>query len=127
MLALYTLPEFISNHPKEDPNKDQPKEDPKIIWITWQTHRVLLKSAFFHQIPLNFAISRNTDIDSFWYITSNFFHFFWVIKDCFNKYGYYFDDVSKNGEIKVWNKGYDVITFVLEINNKILSRDSNYL
>ena len=31
MLALYKLPEFISNHPKEDPNKDQPKEDPKII------------------------------------------------------------------------------------------------
>ena len=26
-----------------------------------------------------------------------------------------------------WNKGYDVITFVDDITNKMLSRDSNYI
>ena len=26
-----------------------------------------------------------------------------------------------------WNKGYDVITFVCDVTNKILSRDSNYI
>ena len=26
-----------------------------------------------------------------------------------------------------WNKGYDVITFVDDVTNKILSRDSNYI
>ena len=40
-----------------------PKEDPKNIWITWHTPAALLTSAFFHQKPANFAISRNTDID----------------------------------------------------------------
>ena len=31
-------------------------------------------------------------------------------------------------EIRVfWNKGYDVIIFVYDITNKILSRDSNYI
>ena len=35
-------------------------EDPKTIWIRWHTPWVLLTSAFF----VNFAVSRNTDIDS---------------------------------------------------------------
>ena len=31
-------------------------------------------------------------------------------------------------KIKVfWNKGYDVIIFVYDVTNKILSRDSNYI
>ena len=31
-------------------------------------------------------------------------------------------------EIKVfWNKGFDVIIFVYDVNNKILSRDSKYI
>ena len=41
-----------------------PKEDPKTIWITWHTPWVLLTSAFFNQKSANFAMSRNTDIDS---------------------------------------------------------------
>ena len=40
-----------------------PKEDPKNIWITWQTPWLLLTSAFFHWKSANFVISRNTDID----------------------------------------------------------------
>ena len=44
----------------------------------------------------NFAISRNTDIDWFWYIISNSFNFCSVFKDCLRKYGYNFDDGSKN-------------------------------
>ena len=49
----------------------------------------------FHRKLANFAISKNTGTD--WYITSDSFKFFWVSKDCFNKHGYSFDDVSKNG------------------------------
>ena len=40
-----------------------PKEDPKKIWITWYTLWVLLVSAIFHRKSVNFAISRNTEID----------------------------------------------------------------
>ena len=42
-----------------------PKKIQKYIWITWHTPWVLLTSAFFHQKSANFAIWRNTDIDSF--------------------------------------------------------------
>ena len=54
-----------------------------------------------------------------------------MFKDCFNKEGYNFDGVSKNGyliKIKVfWNIGYDVRTSALDVNNKILSGQSNYI
>ena len=56
-----------------------------------------------------------------------------MFKDCFNKYGYNFDDVSKMAtldliEIMVfWNKSYGVIISVHDATNKILSRDSNYI
>ena len=58
-------------------------------------------------------------------IISNSFDFFWVCKDCFNKHGYNFDDVSKTDtlgllRIKVfWNKGYDIVTFFYDVTNKI--------
>ena len=52
-------------------------------------------------------------------------------KSCFNKEGYNFDGVSKNGyliKIKVfWNIGYDVRTSALDVTNKILSGQSNYI
>ena len=32
---------------------------------------------------------------SFWYISSNCFTFFWDLKDCFDKHGHSFNDVSK--------------------------------
>ena len=34
---------------------------------------------------------------AFWYTISNLFNFYWVFKDFFNKSGYNFDDVIKNG------------------------------
>ena len=34
---------------------------------------------------------------AFWYIIYNSFNFSWVFEDFFNKPGYNFDDVSKNG------------------------------
>ena len=66
------------------------------------THR--LSSAdisFFQRKSANFAISRNADIDcilihNFEFFSSSLFNFSWVFKD-FNKHGYNFDDVSKNG------------------------------
>ena len=33
---------------------------------------------------------------AFWYLICNYFDLSWVFKECFNKYGYTFDDVSKN-------------------------------
>ena len=38
--------------------------------------------------------------------------------------------VATPGLIKItvfWNKGYDVIIFVIDVTNKILSRDLNYI
>ena len=55
------------------------------------------------------------------------------LKDCFNKHGKNFDDVGKMatlGFLKInvfWNKCHDVITFVHDFTNKILSRDSDYI
>ena len=53
--------------------------------VNHMTH--LLSSAdirFFRRKSVNFAISKNTDIDGI------------LIHDCFNSHGYNFDDVSKN-------------------------------
>ena len=72
----------------------------KNIWITWHTPWVLLTSVFFHRKSANVVISRNTDIDCIlihFDTFSNSFNFSWVFKDFFNKPGYNFDDVSKNG------------------------------
>ena len=63
-------------------------------WNTWHTPWVLLTLAFFQRKSANLATSRNTDKDC---IISNSFNFFKVFKDFFNKHGYNFDDVSKNG------------------------------
>ena len=48
-----------------------PKEDWKVMWITWRTPGVLLTSAFFHRKSVNFAASRKTDVDSI--LIHNFF------------------------------------------------------
>ena len=50
-----------------------PKEDPKSIWITRHTLRVLLTSAFFHSILLYQEIQIQI---VFWYIISNSFDVF---------------------------------------------------
>ena len=79
-------------------------------------------SVFLEEIS-NFAMSRNTD----------FFIFFWVFEDCFNKCGYCLDDISKNGYSRpFWNKVlrnkvYGVIISRHDVTNKILSRKSNYI
>ena len=71
----------------------------KSMKITWLTPIVLLTSAFFHWKLSNLDISRSTDTDfiSFWYIIYNSFKLFWVYKGCPSKYGYNFDNASKNG------------------------------
>ena len=50
---------------------------------------------FFHQKSANFATSRNTGINWILIQIDNSFNF--VLNKCFNKHGYNFDDVSKNG------------------------------
>ena len=44
-----------------------------------------------------FALSRNKDTNWILITVFNYFIFLQVFKSCFNKYGYHFDDVSKNG------------------------------
>ena len=68
----------------------------------------------------------------FWCIISYSFNFFWAFQDSFNKHGYNFSDVSKNGYSRSsYNtgilKGYDVIICVHDVTKEILSRDSNYI
>ena len=53
--------------------------------------------SIFYRKSSNFAILENTILIAFWYIISNYFDFFWVFKDLFDKHGYNFVDVSKIG------------------------------
>ena len=105
-----------------------PKESPK---ITRHTPGVLLTSAFFHLKSVNFAISRNTDIDCILQIISSSFNLFWVFKVFFNKLVAILMMSAKMAtlvllKIKLfWNKGYDVIIYVHDVTNQILSCDSN--
>ena len=74
----------------------------------------------------NFAILTNTDIDCIWYTIFNSFNFFRVFKDYLINIGTIL--MKTSFKIKVfWNKDYDVITFVNDVNNRILSRDSKYI
>ena len=50
--------------------------------------------SIFYRKSVNFAISRNTDIDCILIDNFYFFNFSW---DCFNKHEYNSDDASKNG------------------------------
>ena len=54
----------------------------------------------FHHKSASFAISRNANIDCVLIRNFNSFNLFRVLKDCFNKHGYNFDDVIKNGNTK---------------------------
>ena len=80
-----------------------PKDDPKNKWITWYTPWFLLTLALFQRYAAKYQEIR-IEI-TFWCIIFNSFDFSWVFKDCFNKHGYNFDDVSKSGFL---SKGYDV-------------------
>ena len=56
--------------------------------------------SIFKRKSVNFAISRNTDIDCILIYNFYFLKFFESLNsesDCFNKKGYDFDDVNKNG------------------------------
>ena len=74
-----------------------PKEDPKTIWITWHIPWVLLISAFFTGNQQIFLYQEIQIYIPFRYIISISSKISWVSKDCFNKHGHNFDEVSKNG------------------------------
>ena len=62
----------------------------------WSSADIRIPSLEIQEIQIETAI---------WYIISNSFNFFWAFKDFFSKYGYNFDDVSKNGySMLSWNK-----------------------
>ena len=108
------------------------KKNQNNIWITWHTPCVLLKSAFSHWKSANFAISKNTNIDGFWFITSTSFNFVEFLKIFLINMVTIFMISAKMvtlGVLKIkvfWNKGYYVIIFVRDATNKILSRNSNH-
>ena len=70
---------------------------------------------------------------AFWYIISNSFNFSWVLEIFLINLVIILMMSAKMAtpgllKIKVfWNKGYDVIIYVHDVTNKILSRDSNYI
>ena len=86
-----------------------------VIWITWHTPWVPLTSAIFHPKSANFAISRNTCKD-------------WLDKKVTMLM--MSAKMATPGLLKIkvfWNKGCDVILYVDDVTNKILSRDSKYI
>ena len=99
---------------------------------TRHTPWILLTSAFFTKNQQIFVYQEIQIYIAFWCAIFNSFNFFWVLKDFFNKHGYNFDDVSKNGYSKPsWNKV--ILKWMLWRHNlclwchyQVLSRDSNY-
>ena len=67
---------------------------------TRHTLWILLTSAFFTRNQQIFVYQEIQIYIAFWCAIFNSFNFFWVFKDFFNKRGYNFDDVSKNGYSK---------------------------
>ena len=96
------LPKICHRYPtmmKLDAVKPYLKQIQK-IYLSWHTPCVLLTSAFF---PRNRQILLYQEIQIqilFWCIISNSFNFSWVFKYFFNKPGYNFDDVSKDGYLR---------------------------
>ena len=94
-----------------------PKENPKNIWITRHTPWLLLT------------------INNFCYIKKYRykFHFLGFLKICLINLAIILMMAAKMatpGLLKTtvfWNKNYDVIIFVDNVTNRILSRDSNYV
>ena len=107
------------------------KEDPKNVWVTWYIPWVLLTSEFFHWESANAAISRNTDTDSIWYIIFNsLFESSIIVEINMVQILKMSAKIATLGLLKIkvlWNKVYDVIIFIHDVNKKILSRDLSYI
>ena len=108
-----------------------PKEDLKIIWITWHTHWVLLKSAFSHLKSANFAIPRNIaryrlHFGTLFLILLIFFESLKIVLINMVTILMMSAKMATVGLIKIkvfWNKGYDIAISVHDVSSKI---DSNY-
>ena len=100
---------------------------------TWHTSWVLLTSGFFHRKLAIFKISGNTGrasilMHKFWIFY--FFESSKVVLVSMVKFLMMSAKLATLGLLKInvfWNKGYDVITFVCDVTNKILSRDLNHI
>ena len=72
----------------------------KVIQKLCQSRDTALSSADISIFYWKSAILLYQEIQiktAFWYLISNSVNFFRVFKDYFNKHGYIFDDISKNG------------------------------
>ena len=104
--------------------------DLKKIQKIYKSHDTPLESCWHQQILLYQEIQIYI---VFWYIISNSFNFFWVLKDAFiNMVTILMMSAKKTilglHQIKVyWNESYDVIISVYDVINKNLSRGSNYI
>ena len=91
--------------------------------------------SIFYRKSANFALSENTDVDFQMCIISNSFNFSSVFEDKYslNKYGYNLMMSVKMATIDLlkiklfWNKVYDAIVSGYNVNNNVLSSDSNYI
>ena len=110
-----------------------PKEDPKNIWTTWNTPDFWWSQHFFtgsQQILLYQEIQIKI---AFWYIIFNSFDFSSVFKSFLINFIIILMMSARMATLNLLkltvfsNKGYDVITPVDEVINKILSRDSIYI
>ena len=71
------------------------------MWITWHNPLVLLTSALFFTGNQQILLYQEIDIDSIQTNTSNTSNFSWVFKDCFNKRGQNFDDISTRYKLEI--------------------------
>ena len=92
-----------------------------------ESHDILLESCrhqYFLTENQQFLVYQGIQVQiEFSCINSRSFKFFWVFKGCFSKHG-------TLGLLKVkvvWNKAYEIITFVCDVTNKIFSSESNYI
>ena len=98
------------------------------------TSQVLLTSAVFHRKSATFVVSRNTDTDCIlihnFLILLTFFESLRVVSIIVVEIMMMSAKLASLGLLKIkvfGNKGYDVINYVHDVSNKILSRGSNYI
>ena len=92
--------------------------------------------SIFQRKPATFVKSRNTDMQSFLQVVSNSFNLFLffesskVVLISMVAILMMSQNLANLGLLKLkvfWNKGYNVITFVHRVTNKVLSCDSSHI
>ena len=109
-----------------------PQVDPENIWITWHTSYILLTSVFFLPKTSKCCYIKKyrhrLHIDTQLLIPLTYFEFLKIALIKLVQLLMMSAKMATLGFIKIkvfWKNGYEVIMFVHDVTNKILSRDSN--